>query len=55
VNHHADKPEPAEPSPELLRALDITAQELAERELAERLAQVRSDAVCRSAQERRAR
>lgn len=51
MNH--PEPEPAEPSPELLRALDITAQELAERELAERLAQVRSDAVCRAERGRR--
>lgn len=44
---HPD-PEPAEPSPELLRALDITAQELAEAEQADRLAQARSDAACRT-------
>lgn len=50
---HEPEPEPRDPSPELLRALDITAQELAERELAERIAQGRSDAVCRAAQERR--
>ena len=49
MNH--PEPEAAEPSPELLRALDITAQELAEAEQAHRLAQARSDAAC--AHERR--
>jgi len=44
MNH--PEPEAAEPSPELLRALDITAQELAEAEQADRLAQARSDAAC---------
>jgi hypothetical protein len=52
LKRHAE-PEPAEPSPELLRALDITAQELAEREQAHRIAQARSDAACRAEQERR--
>jgi hypothetical protein len=45
-------PEPAEPSPELLRALDETARELAEAEQAHRIAQARSDAACRAEQER---
>jgi hypothetical protein len=51
MNH--PEPEPADPSPQLLRALDETARELAEAEQAHRIAQARSDAACRAAQERR--
>ena len=46
MNH--PEPEAADPSPELLRALDETARELAEAEQAHRLAQARSDAACRT-------
>lgn len=53
MNHHADKPEQRDPSPSLIAALDAVERDRAERELAERLAQVRSDAVCRAEQERR--
>ena len=45
LNHHPEA-EAADPSPELLRALDETARELAEAEQAHRLAQARSDAAC---------
>jgi hypothetical protein len=45
--------EQAEPSPSLLAALDQVERDRAEREQADRIAQARSDAVCRAEQERR--
>lgn len=43
--NHPD-PEPAEPSPQLLAALDAVDRDRAEREQADRIAQGRSDAAC---------
>ena len=47
MNHHPE-PEQREPSPSLLAALDAVERDRAECEQADRLAQARSDAACRT-------
>lgn len=52
LRYHPD-PEQVDPPESLLRALDETAREIAEREAAERIAQARSDHACDAATKRK--